>query len=107
LSRSSADDAQSVAEARCNEIFALAAATAALGIKIADLQAKNHDRWLRMLDILSRSECETIEPVIIDVNSSIDRDVEDYNIQILERDYQTIDSLITIFEFMEMSVNKN
>jgi hypothetical protein len=93
-------NATTIAEARSNEIFSLAAAGAILQVNVGTLTAARIDQWLRILDILSRVNCETIEQVIATVNMQIKRDRHDYSLSILEQDKPHIDVLITIFELL-------
>jgi catechol 2,3-dioxygenase-like lactoylglutathione lyase family enzyme len=58
------------------------------------------DFWLRLLDIISASSCETIEPYIVDKKLEIRRPLEDYHLSVLERDKPIINSLISIFELL-------
>jgi hypothetical protein len=69
-------DVRTVAEARSNEIYALACAAAILEIKI-DAHVKS-DFYLRLLDVLSCCISETLEPYVVDVDLHINRRLEDY-----------------------------
>jgi hypothetical protein len=94
------DNVTSVAQYRCNEIFAL---TYALGILEQELSldcAGKIDLWLRILDIIAGSSAETIEPYLVDVHYQIIRPLEEYKLEILPQDKIGINSLITIFELI-------
>lgn len=94
------DNAETVAEAKCNEIFCMAIAAALLGIEIRELTTEKRDQYLRILDLLTAFECETIEPVIQATNYQIKRERNEYNLAILEADKPKIDAIITIFELL-------
>lgn len=93
-------DVHSVAEARANEIFCLAYACAVLGVDMNELSVDSKDRWLRILDILNRSNCETIELVVETANQRIIRKRNEYHLAIIDSDKAYIDALITIFELL-------
>jgi hypothetical protein len=85
---------------KCNEIFAC---SYALGVIERDFRPdtpQKIDFWLRLLDIISASSCETIEPYIVDKKLEIRRPLEDYHLSVLERDKPIINSLISIFELL-------
>jgi hypothetical protein len=91
---------RTVAEARCNEIFALYAAAGILGVKIEDGKNIKSDLWIRFMDIISRVEAHSLEPLVVDVNMQIDRDDMEYVTDIDTSDRETLDVLITIFELL-------
>lgn len=85
------------AEARCNEIFALAAANVILGTTINPI----HQNFiLRLLDVISQTSCETVEPVIVDAGLQILPPEGGYRLAVLSTDQLSINSLITIFELI-------
>ena len=90
-------DAKTTEEARCNEIYALVCASAALNKHII----KNKSNfYLRLLDVLSEAKSSTLESFILDVEMGIDKPVEDYDIPFHDEDKPITNSLITIFELM-------
>jgi len=78
----------------------MAIAAALLGIEIRELTTEKRDQYLRILDLLTAFECETIEPVIQATNYQIKRERNEYNLAILEADKPKIDAIITIFELL-------
>ena len=90
-------DVQSIPEARCNEIFALACGTAAIKTKI-DSEKSNF--YLRMLDVIAPCRSETLEPFVVDVEFKIQRPFTDYVRGVHEKDEFPLNSLITIFELI-------
>lgn len=89
-------DVKTVAEARSNEIYALACAAAILEIQI-DGNVK-HDFYLRLLDVLSSCRSETLESYVVDVGLQINRPLIGYVGDVHANDKFGLDSLITIFE---------
>jgi hypothetical protein len=89
-----------VAEARCNEIFALAAAGAVLGFPINPDVSVKRDFWLRLLDILSSAQCQTLEPFRVDANMQLLLSMEHYYRTVNELDKPIINCLICIFELL-------
>ena len=94
------DNATTIAEARPNEIFALAIAMAILKIDMQDSGDEKTNQRLRILELLCAYECDSFEAVIEDANYRFHRERKDYNCNILDVDKPKIDSLITIFELM-------
>lgn len=90
-------NAQTTEEARPNEIYCLACAAAVLG---CDIDARRPDFYLRLLDVLSASRCQTLEPYVVDINLEIARPLGDYRLVVLSADQLPINSLITIFELI-------
>jgi hypothetical protein len=93
-------NAESLAEARCNEIFALTYAFAILEKDFNPNTPPKKDLTLRLLDIISASEVEAIEPYILDTNLEIKRKLDEYTLAIPPSDKHKINSLITIFELI-------
>lgn len=93
-------DARDLAEARCNEIFALVYALAMMDVTIELGNSDRTDLWLRILDILADATVETLEPFIADINRGTTRPLEDYTLAIHRRDALVINSLISIFELI-------
>lgn len=93
-------DVTSVAEARCNEMYALNCAAAILGVPIEPSVSVKRDFWLRLMDVLSEAQCHTLELFRTDVNYDIKRPRSDYYRTILDFDKPTINSLICIFELL-------
>lgn len=95
-----ATDVRTTAEARANEIFAVACACATLGVTF-DLDDQHKvDFWLRLLDILSEYRSETLEPYLVDVNLEARRPLGSYELALHERDKSAINQLVTIFEVL-------
>jgi hypothetical protein len=94
------DDAKTFQQARCNEIFALACASAIMGVPI---HKKKMDIYLRLLDVLAKCSCETIQPYIVDRSAQNQKALSTYNFDIIEKDKFAMDSLITIFEILWLS----
>ena len=93
-------DARDLAEARCNEIFALVCALAMMDVRIQLGATEKIDLWLRVLDILADATVETLEPFIADINRGAKRPLEDYTLAIHRQDRLVINSLISIFELI-------
>jgi hypothetical protein len=93
-------NALTTAEARPNEIYAVAVASAILGIPINKQGQEKTDQWLRILDLWSSYTCESIESIIQDAEYQISRNRTDYRINILDVDMPRINSLVTIFELL-------
>lgn len=96
-------NAQDLAEARCNEIFALAYALGMLGCKLALDGPGKVDLWLRVLDIMTEATVETLAPFIADINRQAERPLEDYALTLHARDKLVVNSLISIFELVSNS----
>jgi hypothetical protein len=92
--------AKDLAEARCNEIFALAYALGMLGCKLVLDGPGKVDLWLRVLDIMAEATVETLDPFIADINRQAQRPLEDYALTLHTRDKLVINSLISIFELV-------
>ena len=88
---------------KCNEIFAF---SYAMGILARDFKPDSHEKidfWLRLLDVITSSSCETIEPYIVDKKIQIDRPLNEYIrsvSSVLDRDKPAINSLTCIFELL-------
>jgi hypothetical protein len=93
-------EAQTISEARCNEIFACAYALGIIERKFEIDTPERRDFWLRLLDILSGATIETLEPFIADVNYQIKRPLPEYTLTIHKSDRLIINSLISIFELL-------
>jgi hypothetical protein len=93
-------NAQDLAEARCNEIFALVYALGMLGRRLALDGPDRVDFWLRVLDIMTEATVETLAPFIADINRGAQRPLEDYALVLHSRDKLVINSLISIFELV-------
>jgi hypothetical protein len=61
---------------------------------------EKRDFWLRLLDILSQADIESLEPYVVDIDMSCVRDLEEYTLVILNEDKLIINSLISIFELI-------
>ncbi|HEX5845429.1 MAG: hypothetical protein ACXWU5_08600 [Rhodoplanes sp.] len=96
-------NAQDLAEARCNEIFALVYALGTLGCKLALDGSGKVDFWLRVLDIMTEATVETLAPFIADINRQAERPLEDYALTLHARDKLVVNSLISIFELVSNS----
>jgi hypothetical protein len=94
------NNAQTIGEARANAIYALACACSILGVKANDVQGQNKDQWLRILDVLRMCRCDTIQMFIEDINMSIQKTFDEYDLKIVESDKFNINTLITIFELL-------
>lgn len=94
------DNAQTISEARPNEIFALSVAAGILGFSVDDFSKEKLDQWLRILNLLSEVTCESIEPVIQDAAYEIKREIKEYNLVIFDVDKYKIDMLVTLFELL-------
>jgi hypothetical protein len=61
------------------------------------------DFWLRILDVISDSSCETLEPYIVNEKMGIRQSLKDYETSIksiLEKDKLSINALICVFELI-------
>lgn len=94
------DDTRTVAEAKCNEIFALNSAAAVLGFPIDPGSSVKTDFWYRLLDVLTAARCQTLEALRVDTNYSIENPLESYVRPVHEDDKPFINSLIAIFELL-------
>lgn len=93
-------EANSTGEARCNEIFACAYALAILECQFLPDTLEKRDFWLRLLDILSEADIETLEPYVADIDMKCVRPLEEYILAIHKNDKLVINSLISIFELI-------
>jgi hypothetical protein len=93
-------DTRTLAEARCNEIYAMAYALSILEVDFQPDSLAKQDFFLRVLEIISQSDVQTIEPFIQDVNLQITKKLESYTLSILPVDKLPINSLISIFELI-------
>ena len=86
---------------KCNEIFAVSYGMGIIKKKFDPDTPEKIDFWLRMLDVVTSSSCETIEPYIVDKKYQINRPLKDYPMNaVLERDKPAISSLMCIFELL-------
>ncbi|MFY9763358.1 MAG: hypothetical protein WAL39_03155 [Xanthobacteraceae bacterium] len=92
--------AGNIAEARCNEIFACAYALGILECAFTPDTPIKRDFWLRLLDILSAADIETLEPYVVDINMTCVRPLDEYTLVIHKDDKLIINSLISIFELI-------
>ena len=72
------DNTKTVAEAKCNEIYALNCAATVLGFPIDPGTNVKDDFWYRLLDVLSAAGCQTLEAFRIDTNYKIDNPLPSY-----------------------------
>lgn len=86
-----------IAAARCNEIYALAAASSVIR---TDIDRGTNNFYLRLLDVLSDARSETLEPFVVDIGLGIDQDFAHYVRTVHPSDKPMINSLITIFELL-------
>lgn len=93
-------NAQDLAEARCNEIFALVYALGMFGCKLALDGTGKVDFWMRVLDIMAGATVETLSPFIADINQQAQRPLGDYALTLHTCDKLAINSLISIFELV-------
>jgi hypothetical protein len=93
-------DTRTIAEARCNEIYAMAFALSILEVDFQPDTVEKKDFLLRLLEIISHSEIQTLEPFVQDVNLQIQKPLESYTLSILPIDKLPINSLISIFELI-------
>ena len=94
------ETAKTFQQARGNEIYALACASAIMGIT---LHSGKRDIYLRLLDVLSQCNCHTVEPLIVDRATENNRELSTYKLKMLDKDKFQIDCLITIFEMAWLS----
>jgi hypothetical protein len=90
----------STAEAKCNEIFAFAAALGILEVEFSPDTPQKLDFWLRVLDVITASRSETLEPYVVDVQYETQREWNAYDLTIHPNDKLPINSLISIFELL-------
>jgi len=93
-------EANSTAEARCNEIFACTYALAILERHFLPDTPEKRDFWLRLLDILAQADIETLEPYVVDIDMQCVRPLDEYTLVIHKDDKLVINSLISIFELI-------
>ncbi|NVO12638.1 MAG: hypothetical protein HXX10_01240 [Rhodoplanes sp.] len=92
--------AKDLAEARCNEIFAL---VCGLGFLQRSLRLSGPDRidfWLRVLDVMAAARAETLDPFIADLERGAPQPLATYALTIHPNDELAINSLISIFELV-------
>lgn len=93
------NNATTIAQARANEIYAVAVASTILKHPISPVDSVKRDFWLRLLDILEKAQSQTLEPYRVDINMQISRSLADYKLEISHKDdFLMINSLICIFE---------
>jgi len=90
------DYVQTIAEARCNEVFAATVASAILGTDV--VEGKSVNFGARLLDMLSECRSETLEAYVTDLNEGIDSPLEHYVRSVHAADRFKINALVTIFE---------
>ena len=100
------DNASDVAKAKCNEIFASNMRIGNLESPLKPNTAERIDFWLRLLDILSEGNIDSLEPYIQDINYQINKPLEEYQSSILPKDRLDINSLISIFELISHKRDK-
>ncbi len=88
-------NAETVLEARCNEIYSLACAATFLGIPF---KPNESNFYLRVLDVLSETDCDTLEVYRVDKDMQNNRVLGSYDLSVLDRDKQSMNSLISLFE---------
>lgn len=96
-------DEANVAVIKCNEIFALSYALGILEIAFTPNTDQKVDFWLRLLDVITDANIQTIEAFTVDRSLGIIRPLTDYDRsvrQIHPNDKPTISALISIFELM-------
>jgi hypothetical protein len=86
---------------KCNEIFAFSYGMGILEKTFTPNTPEKIDFWLRLLDVITSSSCETIEPYITDRKLQINRQLSEYSTNtVLERDKPALNSLMCIFELL-------
>jgi hypothetical protein len=101
-SRMPVDDTN-VAVIKCNEIFACSYALGILETEFTPDTPEKIDFWLRVLNVITSSRAETLEPYITNKKMQIDLPLEDYDRSIHsihEADRPAINSLVCIFELL-------
>ena len=93
-------NARSIAEARCNEIYALTYAMSILETSFVPDTPEKRDFWLRLLDIIADSSVVTLEPYFQDLKYQVERELNQYTVAIQPQDKLAINSLISIFELI-------
>lgn len=96
-------DEADVTQIKCNEIFALIYALGILETNLIPNTPQKIDLWLRILDVISAAEAQTLEPYTIDQNLQIQRGLHEYDASIRAihpDDKPIINSLISIFELL-------
>ena len=96
---------QTTAEARCNEIFACAYALGIIERQFTPNTPEKADFWLRLLDIASEANIETLEPYIVDINYDCVRPLQDYTLVVHKDDKLILNALISIFELISEKGN--
>jgi hypothetical protein len=87
---------------KCNEIFAVSYGMGILERSLTPDTPERIDFWLRLLDIITSSSCETIEPYITDKKLEITKPLSAYASinKVLECDRLALNGLISIFELL-------
>src|SRR5262249_4403967 len=87
---------------KCNEIFAFSYAMGILERSFKPDTPEKIDFWLRLLDVITSTKCETIEPYIQDKRLQISRPLSEYSasMSVLDVDKPGINSLMCIFELL-------
>lgn len=88
---------------KCNEIFACSYSLGILEKKLFPDTPAKRDFWLRLLDVITTSSCQTLEPYITDKEYQIERNLTEYRSSELkphQADRPALNSLICIFELL-------
>jgi len=96
-------DETDVGVIKCNEIFAFSYAMGILERSFRPDNPEKIDFWLRLLDVITSSSCETLEPYIVNKKLQIDLPLTEYSTSIssvLARDKPALNSLMCIFELL-------
>ena len=71
-----------------------------LGITFDLENPEKIDFWLRLLDTLSESYSETLEPYRVDLNLERQRPLCEYQLELNPKDKAAINHLVTVFELL-------
>jgi hypothetical protein len=100
-------DEADVGVVKCNEIFAFSYGMGIIERSFNPDTPEKIDFWLRLLDVITSSSCETIEPYIVDKRLEIERPLKDYPMNaVLDRDKPALSSLMCIFELLSEKGDK-
>lgn len=91
----------SIGAAKANEIYSLACASSIIGARLKFNFFSSSNMMFRIMDIMTASHSETLEPFIVDAELGIEKQISDYDtISIKDGDKMPLNALITIFELL-------
>ena len=98
--RPASELASTRAQAKANEIYALTCASSVLGASLRVNVDAESNLMARIIDVVAQGHSQTLESFVQDKNLQISRDVQTYDLEILEADKLVLNSLVSIFELL-------